>query len=134
MECIFCDIFAGEAPSFKVWENEDFLVFLDIVPINPGHLLLIPKKHVEDIFALPDRLFDEAFRTAKKLAGPLKRATSAKRIGMAIEGLGVPHAHIHLVPINKGNDLNPDRAKAASQKELGDMQNRLVESFKSLNK
>lgn len=132
MECLFCDITNRKTPSFRVWENEDFLAFLDIMPINPGHILLVPKKHVEEIFGLPDHLFNEAFQIAKKLAEPLRQTTSAKRIGIAIEGLGVPHVHIHLVPIHKGNDLNPDRAKKTTEKELGEMQKKLIESFKNL--
>jgi histidine triad (HIT) family protein len=132
MECLFCDIANNKTRSFKVWENEDFFAFLDIAPINPGHILLIPKIHAEDVFVLPGDLFGEIFQVVKKLAEPLRQATSAKRIGMAIEGLGVPHAHIHLVPIHKGNDLNPERAKRASEAELKEMQKILLNSFKDL--
>lgn len=132
MECLFCNIINGKTPSFKVWENEDFLAFLDIRPINPGHILLVPKNHAKEIFGLPDNLFNEAFQIAKKLAEPLKQTTSAKRIGIAIEGLSVPHLHIHLVPIHKGNDLNPDRAKKTSEKELEEIQKNLIEAFKDL--
>lgn len=130
MECLFCNITSGKTPSFKVWESEDFLAFLDIMPINPGHVLLVPKNHVEEVFDLPNNLFNEAFQIAKKLAGPLKQTTSAKRVGIAIEGLGVPHVHIHLVPIHKGNDLNPDRAKKTTEKELEEMQKNLQNLLK----
>jgi histidine triad (HIT) family protein len=133
MECLFCDIVNNKTHSFKVWENGDFFVFLDIAPINPGHILLIPKIHVEDIFVLPDDLFGRIFKVVKKLSEPLKQVTSAKRIGVAIEGLGVSHAHIHLVPIYKGNELNPERAKRASGIELEKMQKILLNSFKDLH-
>jgi histidine triad (HIT) family protein len=132
MECLFCNIASNKIPSFKVWEDEDFFAFLDIAPINPGHILLIPKIHAEDVFVLPEDLFGEIFQIAKKLIEPLKQATSAKRIGLAIEGLGVSHAHIHIVPIHKGNDLNPERAKRASEVELKEMQGILLNSFKNL--
>jgi len=87
---------------------------------------------VEDVFVLPEDIFGEIFQVAKKLAEPLKQATLAKRIGVAIEGLGVPHAHIHIVPMHKGNDLNPERAKRASEAELKEMQKILLNSFKDL--
>lgn len=103
------------------------------MPINPGHLLIIPKNHMEGIFQLPDALFGEIFQVAKKLSEPLRQATSAKRIGLAIEGLGVPHAHIHLVPIHNGNELNPERAREASESELKKMQESLVEAFRICN-
>lgn len=132
MKCLFCDIVNSKIPSFKVWENEDFFAFLDIAPINLGHILLIPKAHVEDIFVLSEDIFGEIFQVVKKLAEPLKQATSAKKIGVAIEGLGVSHAHIHLVPIFKGNDLNPERAKKALLAELKKMQKILLNSFKHI--
>jgi len=122
----------NQIPCSKVWENEKFLVFLDIVPINPGHILLIPKNHNEDIFKLEDYLYNEIFITAKKLSEPLKKTTDAKRIGMIIEGFGVDHSHIHLVPLYKGHELNPEKAKKASEDELKQMQLKLVEVFKNI--
>ncbi len=122
MECLFCNIVSGDPPSFKVWEDENFIAFLDIMPVNPGHILLIPKSHTEEVFDLSNDLYDGIFRVMKKLAEPLKRATSAKRIGVAIEGLEVPHVHIHLVPIYNNNELNPLRARSASAEDLIKMQ------------
>ena len=129
MKCIFCNIISGKSQAYKVWENENFLAFLDIKPINPGHILLIPKTHTEEIFDLPDNIFNEIFQITKKLSTPLKLAISAKRVGIAVEGLGVPHTHMHIVPIHNGNDLNPERAKAASETELIEIQKLLIESF-----
>jgi histidine triad (HIT) family protein len=129
MDCIFCKIIKNEIDYFKVWENKKFLAFLDRMPINPGHILLIPKKHQEEIFDLEDNLYIEMFKIAKKISKPLKLVTKAKRVGIAVEGLGVPHAHIHLVPIYNGNELNPERAKKATEDELKQMQKNLSKSF-----
>jgi histidine triad (HIT) family protein len=120
MECIFCRIVGGELPSHKIWEDKNFFAFLDIHPINPGHMLLIPKKHVGDIFDLEEPLYSLIFKAAKKLSKPLRRAMRSKRVGIAIEGLAVPHIHLHLVPVNNENELDPHRAKVATQQELAD--------------
>ena len=131
MHCIFCDIVSGKKEAFVVWKNRDFLLFLDINPINPGHLLLIPKKHIEDVFDVPDVLYTKLFKIAKKAVPILSGATNAKRIGLAVEGFGVSHAHIHLVPVNKGNQLNPERAKKMSEKKLRELQEKLTKAFVS---
>ncbi len=132
MQCLFCDIINNKKPSFKVWENEDFLAFLDIKPINPGHMLLIPKRHIQGVFDLPDDIYNEIFIVARKLSEPLRQTTSALRIGFAIEGFGVPHAHVHLVPINSGNELNPERSKRTSETELRKMQEKLLNGFEKI--
>jgi histidine triad (HIT) family protein len=116
--CIFCKIVKGEKPCYKVFEDEKFLAFLDINPIAPGHLVIIPKRHESYVFSLDNVLYGELFLTAKKLAGPLQKITQSKRVGLAIEGFGVDHIHLHLVPINKGNDLDPHRAKHGDPDEL----------------
>lgn len=132
MDCIFCKIIKDEISAYKVWENDNFLAFLDVNPINPGHILLIPKKHFEEVFDFDNNLYNEVFQIIKKISKPLRNITNAKKIGVAIEGLGVPHAHIHIVPIYNGNELNPERAKKATEEELKEMQNKLVDSFKNL--
>ncbi len=129
-DCLFCKIIKGEIPSYKIWEDENFFAFLDINPINPGHTILVPKKHLDYIFYLEEPLYSEIFRTAKKLSESLKKATGAKRVALAIEGFVIPHIHIHLVPVNKVNDLDPNRAKKASPEELLT----IVEKVKSLIK
>jgi len=130
MDCIFCKIIKNEIPSYKVWENNNFLAFLDLNPINSGHILLIPKKHFNEVFDLYDDLYNEAFQIVKKISKPLRDITKAKKIGIAIEGLGVSHAHIHIVPIYNINELNPERAKKATEKELKEMQNKLSNVLK----
>lgn len=129
--CLFCNILDGKIPANKVWENEDFFAFLDINPVNPGHVLLIPKKHVDYIFELEEPLYSKIFRASKELSGPIRKAMKAKRIGLALEGFSVPHAHIHLVPINKVNELNPDRAKKTTSEELSRVCKKIIKEIKS---
>lgn len=124
-DCLFCKIIKGEVPSYKVWEDENFFAFLNINPINPGHTILVPKKHLDYIFDLEEPLYLEIFKTAKKLSEPLKRAVGAKRIALAIEGFVIPHIHIHLVPVNRVNDLDPNRAKKGNPEELSEMMERI---------
>lgn len=119
--CIFCKIRDGKSPAFIVWENEKFLAFLDIFPINPGHIDIIPKEHIDYIFDMNDELYSEIFSIARQLARPLKKVTEAKKIGITVEGFGVPHVHVHLVPLYKGFELDPNRAKKASEEELAEM-------------
>lgn len=116
--CIFCKIIKKEIPSEIIWEDANFLAFLDVEPINEGHTLIIPKDHIDYVFDLDQDKYTELFLSARKLAGPLKEATNAKRIGMIVEGFGVPHCHLHLVPINQGNELDPKRAHEVSPEEL----------------
>lgn len=118
--------------AFKVWENRDFTLLLDIKPINPGHVILITKTHTDDIFFLSEPLYSRMFQTSKRIARVLRKLTSAKRIGLAVEGFGVPHVHIHLVPVNKGGELNPSQAKRASERKLRRMQNEFASRFKKL--
>lgn len=131
-KCIFCEIVKGNIPAYKVWENKNFLFFLDIKPINPGHILLVPREHFEEVFDLSSDLYDEAFQIVKKISKSFKEVTFAKKTGVVIEGFGVPHCHIHIVPIYHGNELNPERAKNATEEELKEMQLKLKECFKNI--
>ncbi|MDD5172353.1 MAG: HIT family protein [Candidatus ainarchaeum sp.] len=117
-DCIFCKIGAGKIPSAKVYEDDKFLAFLDINPVNPGHTLLIPKKHVDNLFDIEEPLYSDLFKTAKKLSKSLTKAMGAKRVGVIVEGFLVHHAHVHLIPINHGNELDPGRARKAEPAEL----------------
>lgn len=129
MKCIFCNIVEQKTNSYKVWENDDFIAFLDKSPIKPGHILLIPKTHFKSVFDLPESLYVSLFLNIKKIETVLKKVTLAKRIGIAIEGFGVEHAHVHLVPVNQGNDLNPEKAQECSNEELLKMQELLKKAF-----
>jgi len=132
MACVFCEIVAGRIPGLPVWENRDFLLMLDIRPIASGHLLLLMKKHAEDLFLLPEREYVRLLKTARKIAPILRRATRARRIGLVVEGFGVPHVHVHLVPVNKAGELNPARAKPASAARLRALRRRLAPRLRRL--
>ena len=121
-ECIFCKIIRKDIDSHIIYEDKNFLAILDRNPINPGHILLLPKIHRDYIFGLNDDSYMKLLLKAKELAKFMKGKIKSERIGMAVEGFGVPHVHIHLVPINSGNELNPERAKPATDKELDLMQ------------
>ncbi|CAN5475479.1 HIT family protein [soil metagenome] len=108
---IFSKIVSGEIPAYKVAESDDFLAFLDINPLAEGHVLVIPKKEVDYIFDLEDDIYTELHIFAKIVAQGLRKAIACKRIGVAVIGLEVPHAHIHLIPMNNVSDLNFSRPK-----------------------
>lgn len=126
-DCIFCKIASKEIPADIFFEDEHSVAFLDIKPINPGHALIVPKMHVDHFFDLPQPIYQHLFDVAKRIAPTLKEAMGSARTGLAIEGFGVPHAHIHLVPINHGNELNPERAKTATAEELKEIGERIRE-------
>lgn len=106
MASIFSRIVAGEIPSYKVAEDDRHYAFLDISPVAAGHTLVIPKREVDYIFDLSDEEYADLQLFAKKVAGAIKKAVPCKRVGVAVMGLEVPHAHIHLVPINCEADMN----------------------------
>jgi histidine triad (HIT) family protein len=116
--CIFCEIVAGRIPSYKVWEDRDFIAFLDIKPIRPGHILVVPRKHYDSVFDMPGDLYDRTFRAARRLEAPLAKHFNVPRVGIVVEGFGVAHAHVHLVPISEAGQLNPALASAASAEDL----------------
>jgi len=119
--CIFCQIVEGVEPAHRIWDSADFLAFLSIHPCNPGHTCLIPKAHVDDVFDLQEPLYSRIFQVAKQLAKPLKSATDAKRIGIAVEGFSVPHVHLHLVPLYNVSELDPHRHVKQTNEELSMM-------------
>ena len=118
MSTIFTKIISGEIPSHKISENEEFLAFLDIRPINPGHTLVIPKKETDYIFDMEDEALGKLMIYAKKVARAIKKAVPCERVGVMVAGLEVRHVHIHLVPIFGVGDLNFAKAKPASPEEL----------------
>lgn len=106
MATIFSKIVSGEIPCYKIAENEDFFAFLDIRPLAKGHTLVIPKKEVDYIFSMEDSLLADLHLFSKKVAIAIEKVVKCKRIGTAVIGLEVPHAHIHLIPINNVSDIN----------------------------
>ena len=103
---VFSKIVAGEIPCYKVAEDENFLAFLDINPLVEGHTLVIPKKEVDYIFDLDSDTYSGLMAFARKVAKAIKSTKDCKRVGVAVLGMEVPHAHIHLVPLRKESDLN----------------------------
>jgi len=106
MAGIFARIASGEIPSYKIAENEKFFAFLDINPLAKGHTLVIPKKEIDYIFDMDAEMYQEFWQFAMKTAMALKKVVPCIKIGVAVIGLEVPHAHIHLVPLNSMNDIN----------------------------
>lgn len=111
MASIFSKIIAGELPAWKVAEDERFLAFLDISPLAAGHTLVIPKKEIDYLFDIEDELFTGLQLFAKKVARAIGKAVPCERVGVAVVGLEVPHAHIHLIPINNVSDIDFSRPK-----------------------
>jgi histidine triad (HIT) family protein len=111
MATIFTKIINGEIPCWKIAEDENYLAFLDINPLAKGHTLVIPKKEIDYIFDIEDELLGGMMIFAKKVAGAIDKAIECKRVGVAVIGLEVPHAHIHLIPINHISDIDFSRPK-----------------------
>lgn len=106
MSSLFTKIVKGEVPAYKIAEDSQFLAFLDINPNARGHVLCIPKKEVDYIFDLEEEVYQELMRFSRKVALALKKTVDCKRVGMAVVGLEVPHAHVHLIPLNSMNDMD----------------------------
>ncbi|WP_276803323.1 HIT family protein [Odoribacter laneus] len=117
MASIFTKIIRGEIPSYKVAESDKYYAFLDIAPLQKGHTLVVPKQEEDYIFDLSDEELAGMMVFAKKVAKALQKSVPCQRIGIAVLGLDVPHAHIHLVPLQQGNDLNFSNPKKEFPKE-----------------
>jgi histidine triad (HIT) family protein len=124
---IFSKIIAGEIPSYKIAEDDQFFAFLDIFPLVEGHVLVIPKLEVDKFFDVPDEYLSRMLVFAKPIAKAMEKSFPCNRVGLSVIGLEVPHAHLHLVPINGMDDLNftrgklklsPEQLKAAQDKIL----------------
>lgn len=127
---IFSEIAAGNIPCYKCAENEHFFAFLDINPVAMGHTLVIPKREVDYIFDLEDDELAQFQVFAKKVAVAIKKAIPCKKVGQCVIGLEVPHAHIHLVPMQTEADINFSKPKLTpSKEELGDIAARISSAF-----
>lgn len=124
---IFSKIIAGEIPSYLIAENEEFFAFLDIFPLVKGHVLVIPKKEVDRFYDMDDELIARWMLFAKPIARAIEKAFPCKRTGMTVIGLEVPHAHMHLMPINKVDDMNFHQPKLElSAEELKEVQEKIL--------
>ena len=128
---IFSKIISGEIPSYKIAENETFFAFLDIFPLVEGHVLVVPKMETDNLFDLPTDLLGEILVFAQPIARAIESAFNCNRCGISVIGLEVPHAHVHLVPINSANDLNFTRGKLKmSPEQLKKAQEKILSHLK----
>jgi len=122
MASIFSKIISDEIPAYKILENENFLAFLDIFPLAKGHVLVIPKKEIDCLFDISSDEYVELWKFAQQVAKAMDKVIDCKRIGVAVIGLEVPHAHIHLVPLNNVSDINFERPKLSfSEEEMNEV-------------
>jgi histidine triad (HIT) family protein len=124
---IFSKIIAGQIPSYKIAENDKCYAFLDIFPLVRGHVLVVPKVEVDNLFDLPADYLSELMLFAQSIAKAIEKSFSCNRCGMSVVGLEVPHAHIHLIPINSADDLNFTRGKLKlSPEQLKEVQEKII--------
>ena len=122
MASIFSKIINDEIPAYKILESENFLAFLDIFPLAKGHVLVIPKKEIDCLFDISSDEYVELWKFAQQVAKAMDKVIDCKRIGVAVIGLEVPHAHIHLVPLNNVSDINFERPKLSfSEEEMNEI-------------
>lgn len=128
---IFSKIIAGEISSYKIAENDKFFAFLDIFPLREGHTLVVPKNETDNLFDLPQDYLSEILVFAQPVAKAIEKAFHCNRCGISVIGLEVPHAHVHLIPINSSNDLNFTQAKPkASDEQLKKVQEKIIANLK----
>jgi len=131
---IFSKIIAGQIPSYKIAEDELFFAFLDISPLMKGHVLVVPKTETDKFFDLPQDYLSRLFVFARPIAKAIEAGFPCDRCGIAVMGLEVPHAHVHLVPLNSADDINFSRAKLKlSDAEFREVQTTLIELIKKQN-
>lgn len=116
-DCIFCKVASGDIPHYKVYEDDSAVAFLDINPVNPGHTLVISKQHKELIWDLPDDTYRRVMMAAKKVAKRINEVLKPGRVGEAVEGFDVSHAHIHLIPIEQGFEKELTKPKSSDNTE-----------------
>ena len=127
---IFSKIIAGEIPGYKIAENEKFAAFLDAFPLREGHTLVVPKLEVDNMFDLPEDYLSELLVFAQPIAKAIEKAFDCNRCGISVVGLEVPHAHVHLIPINSANDLNFNQSKMKiSPGDLKKSQEKILEQL-----
>ena len=125
MPSIFSRIVAGNIPAHKIAETDDYLAFLDVMPTAMGHTLVIPKQEVDYLFSLDDELYMGLMAFAKKIAPAIEKAVPCRRIGVAVIGLEVPHAHVHLIPLNSMADMNFNHKLSPSPEELAEVADKI---------
>ena len=129
MASIFTKIINGEIPAYKIAQTEDFLAFLDVFPCSPGHTLVVPKKEADYIFDLDDALYAGLMAFAKHIEPAIRQAVPCKRVAVAVIGLEVPHAHLHLIPINTLGDMDFTKKLRPTPQELAAVAQRIQEKI-----
>ena len=115
--CVFCALAAGKLPARKVFEDAEHIGFFPLKHFNPGHVLLIPRRHYDYVFDMDDAAYHALWTTAKRLAPAIRRVAGSKRVGVLVEGFSVPHVHVHLVPVNALADIDPARERAIPEEQ-----------------
>ena len=126
MSSIFTKIIQGEIPAYKIYEDEYVCAILDINPIQKGHTLIIPKQEVDQLFELDEEMYDQMMRRVRYMAQVMKAKTNCKRVCVFVEGYGVPHVHVHLVPTNTPEEFDKKWQYVATEEELKEVQNLLA--------
>jgi histidine triad (HIT) family protein len=127
---IFSKIIAGDIPSYKIAENDKFFAFLDIFPLREGHVLVVPKMETDNLFDLSKEYLQEMLLFSQPIAKAIEKSFACNRCGISVIGLEVPHAHIHLVPVNSANDLNFTQTKPkASDEQLKKVQEKILRNL-----
>jgi histidine triad (HIT) family protein len=130
---IFSKIIAGEIPSYKIAENDKFFAFLDIFPLREGHVLVVPRSETDNLFDLSPEYLQDLLLFAKPIAKAIERSFDCNRCGITVIGLEVPHAHMHLIPINTANDLNFTQPKLkVTEARMKEVQKKIVDQLESL--
>lgn len=129
---VFSKIIARELPGYIIAESEKFIAFLDIMPLRKGHVLVVPKIEIDKLFDVPDAYLAELLVFAKPIARAIEKGFDCNRCGISVIGIEVPHAHVHLIPINTANDLNFNQAKLKlSEEEMKEVQELIVRNISS---
>ncbi|MBA2499991.1 MAG: HIT family protein [Chitinophagaceae bacterium] len=127
---IFSKIIKGEIPGYKISENDKFYAFLDVFPLREGHTLVVPKMEIDNMFDLPSDYLSEILVFAQPIAKAIEKVFDCNRCGISVLGLEVPHAHVHLIPINTANDLNFNQSKIkVSPDDLKKIQEKILEQL-----
>ena len=127
MASIFSRIIQGEIPAYKIAEDDNYFAFLDVFPLSDGHTLVIPKQEVDNIFDLSPDNYSGLFLFSQKIGIALKKAIPCNKVGISVVGLEVPHAHIHLIPINQVSDMNFSKEKKkATDEQLKSVQTKIL--------
>jgi histidine triad (HIT) family protein len=130
---IFSKIIAGEIPCYKIKEDEHFIAFLDVFPLVKGHVLVVPKIEVDKLFDLPEDYLNKIFLFAKPIAAAIEKSFDCRRCGISVIGLEVPHAHMHLVPMNSADDLNFTKEKLkVDATEMKEIQEKILKNLSIL--